>query len=206
MVGPKSSIATRSEMKVPKKPLASWIRLVAMISVPICAHINLSSLLRRASNDNGLSSNNLGKIDPRRRREMSSWRGNCKPRETAALPQERRAFEPSAIYGVRPSDRAVNSGNSAMSFASTPLVQPNPSCNSYSPPPPPPLPRCSGPCATSYFSTSTPVWSNPVYSCAASDRQFRRRGRAHHFCLSPRSQGTVEAPNRWAGPIAGRSQ
>ena len=42
MVGPKSSIATRSEMKVPKKPLASWIRLVAMISVPICAHINLS--------------------------------------------------------------------------------------------------------------------------------------------------------------------
>ena len=42
MVAPKSSIATRREMKVPKKPLASWIRLVAMISVPICAHINPS--------------------------------------------------------------------------------------------------------------------------------------------------------------------
>src|SRR6516165_7212129 len=39
MVDPKSSIATRKEIKVPKKPLASWIRLVAMISVVICARI-----------------------------------------------------------------------------------------------------------------------------------------------------------------------
>ena len=28
-------------MKVPKKPLASWMTLVAMISVPICARIEL---------------------------------------------------------------------------------------------------------------------------------------------------------------------
>src|SRR5271165_5598945 len=33
MTGPKSSIVTRREMKVPKNPLASWMRLVAMISV-----------------------------------------------------------------------------------------------------------------------------------------------------------------------------
>jgi hypothetical protein len=33
-------------------------------------------------------------------------------------------------------------GNSAISFASTPLVQPNPTCKSYSPAPPP-LPRSS---------------------------------------------------------------
>src|SRR5580693_3480098 len=39
MVDPKSSIATRKEIKVPKKPLASWTRLVAMISVVICARI-----------------------------------------------------------------------------------------------------------------------------------------------------------------------
>src|SRR5580693_2340545 len=39
MVEPKSSIATRREIKVPKKPLASWTRLVAMISVVICARI-----------------------------------------------------------------------------------------------------------------------------------------------------------------------
>src|SRR6516164_2897154 len=37
MVGPKSSIATRKEMKVPKKPLASWMMLVARIRIPICA-------------------------------------------------------------------------------------------------------------------------------------------------------------------------
>jgi hypothetical protein len=39
MVGPKSSIATRKEIKVLKKPLASWTPLVARISVPICARI-----------------------------------------------------------------------------------------------------------------------------------------------------------------------
>src|SRR5262245_12804310 len=49
-------------------------------------------------------------------------------------------------------------GNLAISFASTPLVQPNPTCNKYSPPPPPPLPRCSdGSRSTSYFSISTPA-------------------------------------------------
>jgi hypothetical protein len=37
MVGLKSSIATRKEIKVLKKPLASCIPLVARISVPICA-------------------------------------------------------------------------------------------------------------------------------------------------------------------------
>ena len=37
MVDPKSSLATLKEIKVPKKPLASWTRLVAMISVVICA-------------------------------------------------------------------------------------------------------------------------------------------------------------------------
>src|SRR5271166_418820 len=40
MTGPKSSIVTRREMKVPKNPLASWMRLVAMISVPSCAPID----------------------------------------------------------------------------------------------------------------------------------------------------------------------
>jgi hypothetical protein len=40
MIAPKSSIATRKEMKVPKKPLASWMALVAMTSVPICARID----------------------------------------------------------------------------------------------------------------------------------------------------------------------
>jgi hypothetical protein len=37
MVASKLSIATRKEIKVLKKPLASWTPLVAMISVPICA-------------------------------------------------------------------------------------------------------------------------------------------------------------------------
>jgi hypothetical protein len=37
MVRPKSSIATRKEMKVPKKPLANWMILVARIRIPICA-------------------------------------------------------------------------------------------------------------------------------------------------------------------------
>jgi hypothetical protein len=37
MVGSKSSIATRKEMKVPKKPLASWMMLVARIRIPTCA-------------------------------------------------------------------------------------------------------------------------------------------------------------------------
>jgi hypothetical protein len=40
MVGSKSSIATRKEIKVLKKPLASWMPLVARISVPICARID----------------------------------------------------------------------------------------------------------------------------------------------------------------------
>jgi hypothetical protein len=40
MVAPKSSFITRKEMKVPKKPLASWTTLVAMTSVPICARID----------------------------------------------------------------------------------------------------------------------------------------------------------------------
>jgi len=39
MVASKLSIATRKEIKVLKKPLASWTPLVAMISVPICARI-----------------------------------------------------------------------------------------------------------------------------------------------------------------------
>ena len=39
MVGPKSAIATRKEINVPKKPFASWTRLVAMISIVICARI-----------------------------------------------------------------------------------------------------------------------------------------------------------------------
>jgi len=37
MAGAKSSIATRNEIKVPKKPLASWMILVARIKIPICA-------------------------------------------------------------------------------------------------------------------------------------------------------------------------
>ena len=40
MVASKLSIATRKEIKVLKKPLASWTPLVAMISVPICARID----------------------------------------------------------------------------------------------------------------------------------------------------------------------
>src|SRR5215467_14270873 len=59
-------------------------------------------------------------------------------------------------YGFWCIARAVNSGNLAISFASTPLVQPNPTCNKYSPPPPPP--RCSdGSRSISYFSNSTPA-------------------------------------------------
>jgi hypothetical protein len=40
MVASKHSIATRKEIKVLKKPLASWTQLVAMISVPICARVD----------------------------------------------------------------------------------------------------------------------------------------------------------------------
>ena len=40
MVASKFSTATRKEIKVLKKPLASWTPLVAMISVPICARID----------------------------------------------------------------------------------------------------------------------------------------------------------------------
>jgi hypothetical protein len=42
MVAPKLSFATRKEMKVPKKPLASWMALVAMTSIPICVRIDPS--------------------------------------------------------------------------------------------------------------------------------------------------------------------
>ena len=44
-----------------------------------------------------------------------------------------------SYYGFRLSAGAVNSGNSAISFASTPFVHPNPSCNSYSEKTPPTL-------------------------------------------------------------------
>jgi hypothetical protein len=44
MVGPKSSIATRNEMKVPKKPLASWMILVAKIRMPTCARSELDRI------------------------------------------------------------------------------------------------------------------------------------------------------------------
>src|SRR5215470_7902594 len=40
MVGSKFSIATRKEINVLKNPLASWMPLVARISVPICARID----------------------------------------------------------------------------------------------------------------------------------------------------------------------
>src|SRR5436190_16367023 len=40
MVASKSSIATRNEIKVPKKPLATWMPLVARMSVPICARFD----------------------------------------------------------------------------------------------------------------------------------------------------------------------
>ena len=66
------------EMKVPKKPLASWIRLVAMISVPICAHINRFSFSTAPRMDNRLSSSILPGSARRRRNgaaEMSPWEG-----------------------------------------------------------------------------------------------------------------------------------
>ena len=50
-----------------------------------------------------------------------------------------------------------DSGYSAISFASTPLVQPKPACNEYSPPAPPAQHRCS----TLYFSTSAPMAAKP---------------------------------------------
>src|SRR5262245_25077633 len=40
MIASKFSTANRKEIKVPKKPLASWMALVAMMSVPISAHID----------------------------------------------------------------------------------------------------------------------------------------------------------------------
>ena len=39
-VAPKFSSDTRSEMNVPKNPLASWTMLVATMSVPIAARID----------------------------------------------------------------------------------------------------------------------------------------------------------------------
>ena len=107
MVGPKSSIATRKEMKVPKKPLASWMILVARIRVPICISSDfdrISLLLCNNFDDSRARvQNNPRPLGPRRSNSSSSPLGWLrKPGGIATLQvadpigQQGQHFRPSA--------------------------------------------------------------------------------------------------------------
>jgi hypothetical protein len=81
-------------------------------------------------------------------RRQAPAEGDSSRGKTSGLAAARR-------HGFFRNASAAKSGYSAMSAASTPLVQPNPTCSPYSPPRPTPAPA-SGGRATSYFSASTP--------------------------------------------------